>query len=94
MAVRNIDKMYFNYGYGSGFCHQCPHFRKECWNKQSKRHIVGSLPDGKPQYEYESFLACGLIDKEWPNEDGQLPGQMEMQIVRRCDDGRAVYQAL
>ena len=82
MAVRNIDKMYFNYGYGSGFCHDCPHFRKKCWNKQSKRHIVGVDDNGKPAYEYESFLACGLVDKDFPEDGQQIPGQIGMDIVR------------
>ena len=82
MDVRNIDKMYYNYGFGSGFCHECPHFRKKCWNKKATRRVVGSTNEGKPIYEYESFIACGLIGKEYPDLEAQLPGQMTMDMVK------------
>lgn len=39
--IRNIDKMYYNYGYKDGhFCHECPHFRKACWNKKSNKRLL------------------------------------------------------
>ena len=74
--IRNIDKMYYQHGYGHGFCHECPHFRKKCWNKKAEKKIIGYNADGSEKVEYESFIACGLIDKEFP--EGTLTGQISI----------------
>ena len=80
--IRNIDKMYYNFGYGGDrFCHECPHFRKECWNKKSTKKITGYDEQGKEIIERESFLACGLIDKPFPADDS-IPGQQTMAFMR------------
>ena len=72
-ALTNIDKMHFQYGYGDGFCHECPHFKKECWNKKATKRVVGYDDSGKEIVEYESQLACGLINKPFPAD---MPGQI------------------
>ena len=74
--LRKIDIMYYNFGYGNGFCHECQHFRKKCWNKKSDKNIVGYDDQGKEIVERKSFLACGLKDKDFPED--VLPGQMKM----------------
>ena len=74
--LRKIDLMYWNFGYGKGYCHECKHFRKECWNKKADKNIVGYDEQGKEIVERKSFLACGLIDKDFPND--VIPGQMEI----------------
>ena len=82
--IRNIDKMYYNFGYCSGgdkYCHQCSHFRKECWNKKSTKKVIGYDEEGKEIIERESFLACGLIDKPFP-KDETIPGQMKMPFMK------------
>ena len=74
--IRNIDKMYYNFGYDeqSRHCHECQHFKKPCWNKQSTKKVVGFDDNGAEIVERESFLACGLIDKPFPDES--IPGQI------------------
>ena len=77
--IRNIDRMYYNYGYGGDrFCHDCPHFKKECWNKTAQKKLIGFDEKGNEVFERSSFLACGLIDKPFPEEDA-IKGQMEME---------------
>ena len=76
--IRNIDRMYYNYGYGKGYCHECPHFRKSCWNKSAKKKVVGYDNDGKEIVERESFIACGLIDKPFPDTSKPLEGQLSI----------------
>ena len=80
MAARNIDKMHYLHGFGNGFCHECPHFRKECWNKKCEKHIVGYDNDGQEIVRYDSFIACGLINKPYPDDSGPIPGQISMDI--------------
>ena len=79
MVIRNIDKMYFAYGYGNGFCHQCPHFRKSCWNKKATKKVVGYDDSGNEIVEYESFIACGLINKDFPPDS--VPGQITFDDI-------------
>lgn len=67
--IRNIDRMYYSYGYGNGFCHECSHFRKECWNKKASKEVVGYDEAGKEITKYNSFIACGLIDKPFPKDE-------------------------
>jgi hypothetical protein len=77
--------MYYNFGYGSGFCHECPHFKRECWNKKALKKITGVDGEGNAVYELESFLACGLIDKPYPPDE--IPGQLMMKMGRVALDG-------
>ena len=80
--IRNIDRMYYNYGYSDdgGYCHECPHFRKSCWNKKAQKKIIGYDENGKEIVEYESFLACGLINKPFPDASKPLEGQMRIEM--------------
>lgn len=75
--IRNIDRMYYNYGYGKGFCHECPHFGRKCWNRKSQKTLIGYDENGKEIVNRESFIACGLIDKPFP-EEKELDGQISM----------------
>ena len=44
--------------------------------QKADKNIVGYDEQGKEIVERKSFLACGLIDKDFPND--VIPGQMEM----------------
>lgn len=80
--IRNIDRMYYEFGYArGGYCHQCPHFGKKCWNKKRSKKVVGYDETGKEIVEYESFLACGLIDKPFPENNGVIEGQLTIKEI-------------
>lgn len=77
--IRNIDRMYYNYGYGDGrTCYECPHFGKKCWNKRAEKKVLGYDNDGKEIVERKTFLSCGLINKPFPEESEQLKGQLSI----------------
>lgn len=80
--IRNIDRMYYGFGYaGNGkYCHECQHFRKECWNKKAQKKVVGYDENGKEIVERESFLACGLFDKPFPSAN-DIPGQIVIEDI-------------
>ena len=75
--IRKIDLMYWNFGYGVGQCHECPHFRKKCWNKKADKILIGFDENGEEIYKRESYLACGLSVKDFPED--VIPGQMKIQ---------------
>ena len=76
--LRNIDKMYYNFGFDTKErqCHECQHFIKECWNKKSTRKVIGYDANGGEIECRESFLACGLIDKPFPED--AIAGQLSI----------------
>lgn len=76
--LKQIDKMHYQYGFGDGFCHECPHFKRKCWNKKCEKRVTGYAQDGTEIVEYESYIACGLIDKDFP--DDTIPGQIAMEL--------------
>ena len=88
-ALTNIDKMHFQYGYGKGFCHECNHFRRECWNKKATKKVVGYDDAGKEIVEYESFLACGLIGKPFP--DSEIAGQITIEELLKGGNENGEY---
>ena len=92
MSLQRIDRMHYSYGYGPGFCQDCPHFRKECWNKKyTAKRLAGYDQNNKPIYEYESHIACGLKDRPYPEDTEQLPGQLRWNDEGGVTDGGTVY---
>lgn len=88
--MKKIDAMHHFYGYGSGFCGECPHFREKA---RFKCAVYGITASEATDWR-KSWIACGLIDKPFPGDekriferitrdqrqDEQLPGQIIMDI--------------
>lgn len=92
-ATRKIDLMHQIYGFGSGFCGLCPHFSEKVWSRAYHKCKVYGDSNSEATDWRKSWIACGLIDKPFPEgdrrvvemvsarrkEEEQIPGQISME---------------
>ena len=93
MALRKIDAMHKYYGFGSGRCENCPHFRRKVYNRTYYKCLVYGSSNSEATDWRCGYTACGLIDKPFPEdetrivtritaskkEEEPLPGQIRME---------------
>lgn len=93
MTIRKIDAMHHYYGFGVGFCKDCPHFVEKEWERKFYKCLVYGDTNSEATDWRKNYVACSLIDKPFPEgdrrivdriiiqrEEEQIPGQMMMDI--------------
>lgn len=95
MTVRKIDAMHKYYGYGSGRCENCPHFRRKVYDRRTYHKCLVYGDSNSEATDWGcGYTACGLIDKPFPEgdirivrrviaqkkDDEPLPGQIVMEL--------------
>lgn len=94
-TIRKIDAMHQYYGYGAGYCQDCPHFVEKLWaRKYFKCKVYGDSASEATDWR-KGYIACGLIDKPFPEgerrvvdrivyrkETEQLPGQISIDDLK------------
>ena len=97
MTVRKIDAMHKYYGFGSGRCENCPHFKKKVFDRTYHKCLVYGDSNSEATDWRSGYNACGLIDKPFPSDETRivtriiaskidndpLPGQIAMDLDRR-----------
>ena len=83
MSVRKIEAMHYYYGYGVGFCKDCHHFREKEYGRTYFKCLVYGDSDSEATDWRKSYIACGLIDKPFPEGDIRIVKRI---IVNRNDD--------
>ena len=95
MSIRKIDAMHHYYGFGVGFCRDCPHFRSKEYNRKYHKCMVYGDSNSEATDWRKGYIACGLIDKPFPederrivdriiisrNENEPIPGQISMDDI-------------
>ena len=93
MTVRKIEAMHKYYGYGSGRCENCPHFRRKVYDRTYCKCLVYGNSNSEATDWRCGYTASGLIDKPFPEderrivariiaskkEEEPLPGQIRME---------------
>ena len=93
MTCRKIDAMHKYYGYGSGLCENCPHFRRKAYDRTYYKCLVYGDSNSEATDWRCGYTACGLIDKPFPEDETRivtriasskkreepLPGQIRME---------------
>ena len=97
MTLRKIDAMHKYYGFGSGRCENCPHFRRKVYSRTYNKCLVYGDSNSEATDWRCSYQACGLIDKPFPEDETRivtrviaekrdnepLPGQIAMDLGGR-----------
>ena len=97
MTIRKIDAMHKYYGFGSGRCENCPHFRRKVFDRTYHKCLVYGDSNSEATDWRCGYTACGLIDKPFPADETRIvtriiaskidnepiPGQLVMDL-----DGR------
>ena len=93
MTCRKIDAMHKYYGYGSGRCENCHHFRRKVYDRAYYKCLVYGDSNSEATDWRCGYTACGLIDKPFPKDETRivtriasskkgeepLPGQIRME---------------
>lgn len=72
MTARKIDAMHEYYGYGSGRCENCPHFRKKTYDRNYYKCIVYGDSNSEATDWRRGYTACGLINNPFPEGDTRI----------------------
>lgn len=86
MTVRKIDAMHKYYGYGSGRCEDCPHFRRKVYDRTYNKCLVYGDSNSEATDWRCGYTACGLIDKPFPEN--------ETRMVKRIERNRDDYEPI
>ena len=81
---RKIDAMHQHYGYGVGKCEDCPYFAEKKFDRTKHKCRVYGESDTEETDWRRGYMACGLIDKPFPEGDVRIVRLVERE--KRGDD--------